>query len=85
MRPTPHNTLTAAAKPTTKQSHAALAKAVMMLPGVGEQKARDLLRRFATVQAIANASESELARCVGTSVGSRIYTFFNSEDKELPT
>ena len=52
------------------------------IPGVGEKRKNDLLRRFKTVRAIKNAGVAELSEVVPRSTAQAIYDYFHQEAEE---
>ena len=61
--------------------HRSLIGSLVTIPGLGEKKARLLLERFWTLQAVAVAREAELAAVVGVSVAKIVFKFFNDVKK----
>ena len=55
---------------------------LLTIPGLGESKARALLRNFGSIEAIAKASESELSLAIGSS-GSRAVSGFLGKPRDV--
>jgi Fanconi anemia group M protein len=70
-------------KPKAASSGEELVRVVASLPGVGVLRARKLLERFKTIQALANASVEELMETsgIGEALSKRIYEAFRREFK----
>lgn len=54
-----------------------LASLTATVPGLGGQKARALLKRFSTLQALALAPREALEEVVGKAAGASVFEFFN--------
>jgi len=50
------------------------------IPGVGDVRKQELLKRFGSIEAIANASIDELNRFVNTDVARNVYNHFHGKD-----
>jgi len=70
-------------KPKASSSSEELLRVAASLPGVGVQRARRLLERFKTLQALANASVREIMETegIGEVTAERIYKAFRTEFK----
>ncbi|KAI8614552.1 hypothetical protein BC830DRAFT_1126797 [Chytriomyces sp. MP71] len=76
----------AIAPPTNKHANAdaSLVKSVSGIPGIGDAKARDLLTRFGSLRAIADARADEIAKVKGFgAVNADKVTRFFGEEKEM--
>ncbi len=51
------------------------------IPGVGEKRRNELLRRFGSIENIKNASEQELARILPRNAAQSVFEFFHSEEQ----
>ena len=56
-------------------------RTLLTIPGLGESKARTLLRNFGSIEAIAKASESDLSLAIGSS-GARAVAGFLGKPRE---
>ena len=52
------------------------------IPGVGEKRRNELLKRFRSVKAVAAASEEELRSVLGAAAAKSVYAWFHREPEE---
>eukprot|EP00051_Salpingoeca_urceolata_P001192 m.39187 g.39187 ORF g.39187 m.39187 type:complete len:212 (+) comp11246_c1_seq2:173-808(+) len=66
-------------RPPTENMDTVTLRMVQGLPGVGEKKARALLKRFTTLQSIAAASEDALAVVLNQASATKVYRHFRTD------
>ena len=57
-------------------------KTLLAIPGLGESKARTLLRNFGSIEAVATASEADLSLAIGSSAGRAVAGFLGKPRDE---
>jgi len=62
-------------------THAKVITTLLTIPGLGESKARTLLRNFGSIEAIAKASESDLSLAIGSSGARAVAGFIGKPRK----
>lgn len=63
-----------------KRSKGALNSNLTQIPGVGEKSAEALLKHFKSVKRIKLASEEELTKILGKSLGQKVYVFYKKNN-----
>ncbi|KAJ3235658.1 hypothetical protein HDU78_005067 [Chytriomyces hyalinus] len=81
-RPSKPAALVGAASGKTENQNTLQIKSVCGIPGIGEQKARDLLKEFSTLRGLGDASEAAIAERVkgmGRVQAKKVVAFFENE------